>query len=75
MGLAGFVLTFVVSARSLFLILNLFQMLRISLSDWHIHGFSQRLIPPVGGGQWNQSIGKNTPATACGAHRPLFSFL
>ena len=52
MGLAGFVLIFVVSTRSPFLMLNLFQMLRISLSGWHIHGFSPRLILPRGIGRF-----------------------
>ena len=38
--------------------------------------FFTKIDSPCGWGPMEyQSIGKNTPATACGAHRPLFSFL
>ena len=64
MGLAGFV----VSTRSLFLMLNLFQTLRISLSGWHIHGFAK--------GYWQILVlPEDRPKTAFATHQGLFQFI
>ena len=74
MGLAGFVLTFVVSTRSLFLMLNLFQMLRISLSGWHIHVFFTKI--DLAKGYWQILVlPEDRPKTAFATHQGLFQFI